>query len=180
MEEVKSAKQNGNNVSAPAFSLRDLLSVVFRRRRLMLLSFGGLLLGAVLAITILPSTYEAQMKILVDRERVDPVVSTQGNVIEADRNLTPDEVTSEVELFQSRDSLKQAVVDSELYEVKDRWALAAIKVRALGAIALAPAKDKRIFQAFLDLHKNRHAIPENNSNLMKVTKNSHSPQLPQR
>ncbi len=77
MDEVKSGKQNGNNVSAPAFSLRDLLSVVFRRRRLMLLSFGGLLLGAVLAITILPATYEAQMKILVDRERVDPVVSTQ-------------------------------------------------------------------------------------------------------
>ena len=177
MDEAKSEKQNGNNVSAPAFSLRDLLSVVFRRRRLMLLSFGGLLLGAALAITILPSTYEAQMKILVDRERVDPVVSTQGNIIEADRNLTPDEVTSEVELFQSRDSLKQAVVDSELYEVKDRWSLAAIKMRALGAIGLAPDKDKRIFQAVLDLEKNLQAIPVNNSNLIKVTYDAHSPQL---
>jgi len=177
VDEVKSGKENSNNVSAPAFSLRDLLSVVFRRRRLMLLSFGGLLLGAVLAITILPSTYEAQMKMLVDRERVDPVVSTQGNVIEADRNLTPDEVTSEVELFQSRDSLKQTVVDCELYEVKDRWSLAAIKMRALRAIGLAPDKDKRIFQAVLDLEEHLQVIPVNNSNLIKVTYDAHSPQL---
>jgi uncharacterized protein involved in exopolysaccharide biosynthesis len=177
MDEVKSGKQNGNNISAPAFSLRDLLSVVFRRRRLMLLSFGGLLLGAILAIAILPSTYEAQMKILVDRERVDPVVSTQGNVIEADRNLTPDEVTSEVELFQSRDSLKQTVVDCELYEAKDPRSLAAIKMRVMGAIGLAPDKDKRVFQAVLDLEKHLQVIPVNNSNLIKITYDAHSPQL---
>jgi len=67
----------------------------------MLFSFVGLLLGAVLAIAILPAAYEAQMKILVERERVDPVVSPSGQCSEADRNLTPDEISSEVELFQS-------------------------------------------------------------------------------
>ncbi len=176
MDEVKYGRHNGHNVSAPSFSLRDLLSVVFRRKRLMLLSFVGLLLGAVLAMVILPSTYEGQMKILVERERVDPVVSTQGNVIEADRNLTPDEISSEVELFQSRDSLKQTVVDCGLYEVKNRWSLAAIKMRALGAVGLAPDKDQRIFKALLALEKDLHVIPMNNSNLIKVMYEAHSPQ----
>jgi uncharacterized protein involved in exopolysaccharide biosynthesis len=176
MDELKSGSRNGHQAFAPSFSLRDFLSVVFRRKRLILLSFGGLLLGAVLAILILPSTYEAQMKILVQRARVDPVVSTQGNVIEADRNLTPDEISSEVELFQSRDSLKQAVVDCGLYEVKNPWSLSAIKTRVLEAFRLAPDKDERIFDAVLSVEKDLYVIPMNNSNLIKVTYRAHSPQ----
>jgi uncharacterized protein involved in exopolysaccharide biosynthesis len=180
MDEVKSEKHNGNNDSAPSFSLRDLLSVVFRRKRLMLLSFAGLLLGAVLAIVILPSTYEGQMKILVERERIDPVVSTQGNVIEADRNVTPDEISSEVELFQSRDSLKQTAIDCGLYEIKNPWSLAGIKMRVLEAVGSAPGKDQRIYKAVLALEKNLHVIPMNNSNLIKVTYETHSPQEAER
>jgi len=182
MDEVKSGKHNGsgngngNNVPGPAFSLRDLLSVVFRRKRLMLLCFAGLLAGAVLAIAILPAAYEAQMKILVERDRVDPVVSPQGNVVEADRNLTPDEISSEVELFQSRDSLKQTVVDCGLHEIKNPWSLGAIKLRVLGAFGLAPDKDQRIFKAVLALEKDLHVIPMNNSNLIKVTYEARSPQ----
>ena len=176
MDEVKSRKHDSNNVPAVSFSLRDLLGVMFRRRRVMLLSFIGVLLGAVLAILFLPSTYEGQMKILVDRERVDPVISTQGNVIEADRNLTPDEVTSEVELFQSRDSLEKTVIDCGLAEVKNPWSLAAIKLRVLGVLGLAPDKSTRIFQAVLQLEKDLQVIPVNNSNLIKVTYDARVPQ----
>jgi uncharacterized protein involved in exopolysaccharide biosynthesis len=176
VDDMKSEKHNGKGVVEPSFSLRDLVSVVFRRKRLMLLCFVGLLSGAVLAIAILPSTYEGQMKILVEHERIDPVVSTQGNVIETDRGLTPDEISSEVELFQSRDSLKQTVVDCGLYEVKNPWSLAAIKLRALSAVGLAPDKDQRIFRAVLALEKDLHVIPMNNSNLIKVTYEAHSPQ----
>ncbi len=177
MDELKSANHNGKHGFAPppSSSLRDLLGMLFRRKRVMLFSFVGLLLGAVLAILILPLTYEAQMKILVERGRVDPVVSTQGNVIEADRNLTPDEISSEVELFQSRDSLKQAVVDCGLYEIKNPWSLAAIKMLVLEAFRLAPGKDERIFNAILTLEKDLYVIPMNNSNLIKVTYKAHSP-----
>ncbi len=182
MGEVKSGKHNGsgngngNTVPTPSFSLRDLLSVIFRRKRLTLLCFAGLLSGAVLAIAILPAAYEAQMQILVQRERVDPVVSPQGNVVEADRNLTPDEISSEVELFQSRDSLKQTVVDCGLHEIKNPWSLGGIKLRVLGAFGLAPDKDQRIFKAVLALEKDLHVIPMNNSNLIKVTYEARSPQ----
>ena len=177
MDEAKSEKKhNGNNGASPSFSLRDLLGAIFRRKRLILLSFMGVLLGALLAIIILPSTYEAQMKILVEHERVDPVVSPQGNVVESDRYLTPDEVSSEVELFQSRDSLKQVIVDHGLYEIKNPWSLAGIKMRVLGTLGLAPGKDERIFKAVLKLEKDLHVIPLNNSNMIRVTYEARSPQ----
>lgn len=179
MDEVKSEKHNGNGFAKPSFSSRDLVGVLFRRKQLILLSFMGLLLGAVLAILVLPATYEAQMKILVEHQRIDPVVSTQGNVIETDRGLTPDMISSEVELFQSRDSLKQAVLDCGLDEVKNPWSLAAMKLRVLGAFGLAPDKDQRTFEAILKLEKDLHVIPMNNSNLIKITYEAHSPEAAQ-
>jgi len=41
MDELKSAGHNGDNTFAPSFWLCDLVSVVLRRKRLMLLSFAG-------------------------------------------------------------------------------------------------------------------------------------------
>jgi len=91
-----------------------------------------LMAGFILAILILPPTYEAEMKILVQRERVDPVVSTEPNVSQSDRNLTLDEITSEVELFQSRDSLEKTVVDCGSMN-QNPWSIGAIELRVLGA-----------------------------------------------
>jgi uncharacterized protein involved in exopolysaccharide biosynthesis len=108
MEDQHSRTQDRNNFQGFSFSIRDLVGIVFRRRRVIVLTFAGLFVGALLAIKLLPPTYESQMKILVERERVDPVVSTDANNAQADRGLTENEVTSEVELFQSRDSLQKA------------------------------------------------------------------------
>lgn len=177
MEGTNPKNHNGNHAPAFSTSLRDLVGIGFRRRELVVRCFLGVLAGALVAMLILPATYEAQMKILVDRERVDPVVSTEANVLQQDRGLTADEVVSEVELFQSRDSLEKAVTDCGLSEPKSPWSLAAIKLRVLGIVGLAPDKGTRIFQAVLKLEKDLQVIPVNNSNLIKVTYDSQSPQL---
>jgi uncharacterized protein involved in exopolysaccharide biosynthesis len=175
--------QNGNGVkrnhdSDPALSssMRDLVGVVFRRRRVVYRCFAGLLGGALLAILLLPRTYEVEMKILVDRERVNPVVSPDSNVQQQDRGLTQDEVISEAELFQSRDSLEKAVIDCGLFEPRPH-SLGAAKLRVLGLIGLAPDRSTRIYQAMLKLEKDLQVIPVNSSNLIKVTYDSQSPQL---
>lgn len=175
MNEMKPVKHSTNGNSAPSFSMRDLLGVVFRRKRLMLFSFGGLLLGAVLAILIVPSTYEAEMKILVERGRVDPVVSTGANTPQSDRDLTADEVASEGELFQSRDSFETVVLRNRLYEPGPH-SLGALKLRFLTLVGLAPDKDTRIYKAVLNLEKNLSVFPVNNSNLLKITYQSRSPE----
>ena len=176
MQNGNGAKRNGNSDPALYSSLRDLVGVVFRRRRVVYRCFGGLLGGALFAILLLPLTYEVEMKILVDRERVNPVVSTESNVQQQDRGLTQDEVVSEVELFQSRDSLEKAVVDCGLYETRPH-SLAALKERVLSMLGMAPDRNTQVYQAMLKLEKDLHVIPVNSSNLIKVTYDSHSPQL---
>jgi len=175
---------NGNGIGHSAgkpqhsFTLRDLVGMAFRRRRVIILAFAGLMAGFILAILILPPTYEAEMKILVQRDRVDPVVSTEPNVSQSDRNLTLDEITSEVELFQSRDSLEKTVVDCGLYESKKPWSIGAIELRVLGALGLAPDKNTRIYKAVLKMEtKDLQVIPLNSSDIIKVTYQSESPQL---
>ena len=176
MQNGNGVARNGNSDPALSSSLRDLVGVVFRRRRVVYRCFAGLLGGALLAIALLPRSYEVEMKILVDRERVNPVVSTEATVLQQDRGLTQDEVVSEVELFQSRDSLEKAVVDCGLFEARPH-SLAALKLRVLSMVGMAPGRNTQIYQAMLKLEKDLQVIPVNSSNLIKVTYDSHSPQL---
>jgi uncharacterized protein involved in exopolysaccharide biosynthesis len=100
--------------SARTFSptLRDLLAVGFRHRRLMALSFLGTFIGAVLVAFLLAPQYEARMKILVQHERVDPVVTAEPNampVVNSVQSVTEEDMNSEVELITSRDLLEKVV-----------------------------------------------------------------------
>lgn len=173
-----SGNSNGNGKPKHSFTLRDLVGMAFRRRRVIVLAFAGLMAGSFLAIVILPPTYEAEMKVLVQRDRVDPVVSTEASVNEGDRSLTLDEIASEVELFQSRDSLEKTVVDRGLYEPRNRWSIGAIELHALGAIGLAPDKQTRIYKAVLKMEtKDLQVIPLNASDIIKITYQAQSPEL---
>jgi uncharacterized protein involved in exopolysaccharide biosynthesis len=60
----------------PAISptMRDLLAVLFRQRRLALFSFMATFL-AVLGYGVLAPSYQAHMNVLVRRGRVDPLVT---------------------------------------------------------------------------------------------------------
>jgi uncharacterized protein involved in exopolysaccharide biosynthesis len=177
MEDQHARTQDRNSYQGIGLSLRDLVGIVFRRRRVIILTFAGLLAGALLAIKFLPPTYESQMKILVERERVDPVVSTNANSAEPDRGLTENEVTSEVELFQSRDSLQKAVEDCKLDQPDPNSFLAAVKSHVRRAFGISRDKDGQMFQAILQLENDLHVNPMNNSNLIKITYDSHSPQV---
>lgn len=169
---------NGNGKPNHSFTLRDLVGMAFRRRRVIVTAFAGLMLGSLLAILILPPTYEAEMKILVQRDRVDPVVSTEANVDQGDRSLTLDEIASEVELFQSRDSLEKTVVDCGLYEPRNPWSSGAIELRVLGALGLAPDKQTRIYKAVLKMEtKDLQVIPLNASDIIKITYHAQSPEF---
>ena len=87
MIELKPRTTNGNGWHAQPRTAKDLLAIAFRRRRLIMLSFAGIFQGAVLAILVIPPQYESEMKILVNSNRVDPVVSPEANVIQVARSL---------------------------------------------------------------------------------------------
>jgi uncharacterized protein involved in exopolysaccharide biosynthesis len=102
-------------------TLRDVLAIGFRYRRLVMLCFVGIILGAVLAALVLPK-YQAETKILVNRGRVDPVVAPtpeQNNPI-GNYAVTNEELNSEVELLNSYEILRKVVVTCDLQHPK-KW-----------------------------------------------------------
>jgi uncharacterized protein involved in exopolysaccharide biosynthesis len=97
-------------------TLRDVAAPLFRRQRLVILSFAGIFLGGLLAALFLPKQYSANMEILVKRERVDPVVTTEATpqgTLPAPA-VTEDEINSEVEILRSHDLLEKVVAATGL------------------------------------------------------------------
>jgi uncharacterized protein involved in exopolysaccharide biosynthesis len=97
---------------------RDVLAPLFRHKRLMIVSFLLVALLAVLAALAVSNSYEAHMEILVNRDRVDPVVTTESasQVLIPASAVTEEEINSEAELLRSRDVLETVVLANGLEE----------------------------------------------------------------
>ena len=101
---------------ARSITLRDVLTPVFRHKRLVLLSFVGIVLGALLTALILPKQYESQLKIFVRPGRVDPLVTSDRNSpLQSRPEISDEELNSEVELLKSRDLLEKVVLACGLH-----------------------------------------------------------------
>ena len=102
--------RNGN--MAFAISAKDIVGIGFRHKRMIVVCFSAILLGAVLVAILTPATYKAHTKLLVKRERVDSVI-TAGQAAPASvvqNEVSEEELNSEVELLESDDVLRQVVV----------------------------------------------------------------------
>jgi uncharacterized protein involved in exopolysaccharide biosynthesis len=103
-------------------TLRDLAAVFFRQRRLVVISFAGIFLAALLYGLIAPS-YESQMKVLVQKGRVDPAVSpapTQSPQFER-LEVTEEELNSEVELLRDDEILRSVAQSAGLASRVSFW-----------------------------------------------------------
>ena len=89
---------------------RDLAATLFRRPRLVAVSFGFLLLGTIL-LFVFSARYESHFKVLLRRGRFDPVVSSEpASAMDFTRpEITEEELNSEVELLRDEDLLRQVV-----------------------------------------------------------------------
>ena len=99
------------------FSRRDALAVAFRHKRVMALSFCGILLGTILAAVMQPKEYRTSTKFLIERERIDPIISPGASTPPSFRGgITEEELNSEVELLESADVLRQVAVSCGLHQ----------------------------------------------------------------
>jgi uncharacterized protein involved in exopolysaccharide biosynthesis len=151
-----------------SFSLRDLVAVGFRHKRIAMLCFFGFLLGSVLAAVFQPAQYRATTKFLVDRERQDPVVSPEQNAPVVMRNeVTEEELNSEIELLQSGDVLRQVVTSCGLD-----------KRKSLREYVFGPmSPEKKIAKATERLQNALQIEPLKKSDLISVTYTSDDPQM---
>jgi uncharacterized protein involved in exopolysaccharide biosynthesis len=161
MSETNLPNRPGETDSGP--TLRDVLAPLFRHRRLMLLSFFGVFLGGIVAALLSTNQYQAHMQILVKRERVDPVVTSESSpqALQVALPVTEEEINSEVELLQSGDLLQKVVLINGLQEEKKNSVWAAVR----------PKEDTetRVFKAVQQLAKNLSVEAVKKTDLIKVS-----------
>ncbi|HTW30986.1 MAG TPA: GumC family protein [Candidatus Sulfotelmatobacter sp.] len=103
-----------------SFTARDVVAIGFRHKKVMILCFIGVVVGVALSTLVLPTKYRAETKLLVKRERVDPVVSPDQNApVTFHDTVSEEEINSEVEMLNSQDVLRQVVVSCGLD--KKKW-----------------------------------------------------------
>jgi uncharacterized protein involved in exopolysaccharide biosynthesis len=124
---------------------RDLAMPLFRQRRLATLVFLGVLCGAIMTALLMPRTYEAEMKIFVNRDRADTVVTADRIAAPATLPaLSQEDLNSEVELLTSRDLLDKVVLSCGLEATRDsRWRRLVGRVRGPDSPAERLAKAER-------------------------------------
>jgi uncharacterized protein involved in exopolysaccharide biosynthesis len=172
-------RPNVRGFAAPA-TLRDAVMPVFRQRRLALLIFCGLFFGAVFGGLILPRKYEAEMKILVNRNRVDAVVTPDADAASAVApvpEVSEEDLNSEVELLKSRDLLEQVVLACGL-ESQDSKAWSRIAGRAIDALRPGGSDQAaRLARSVQDLENRLIVDPLKKTTMIRVAYASRNPQL---
>ena len=105
-----------------SITLRDVVAVLFRQRRVLLVSFVLILLAVAIWGALKPA-YKAEMKLLVRRGRVDPIVTSQSNAPAqiVQEEITESELNSEVELLNSQDLLRKVVLATGSQTKQGSW-----------------------------------------------------------
>ena len=151
-----------------SLTLRDVTAVLFRQKRILLISFVIIVLLVVLS-GALTRSYMAEMKILVRRERVDPVVTSQPNAPPqvVQEEITESELNSEVELLNSQDLLRKVVIANSLQSKQTSW----------GSWFAESSEEVGIARAVRQLARTLKAEPLRKSNIISVSFESSDPDL---
>lgn len=169
----------GMRFTREPLTVRDAVAPVFRQRRLALAVFIGIFGGAVIAAAVVPARYQAEMKILVNRDRADDVVTPNPDariVSTQASSVTEQDLNSEVELLKSRDLLRNVALACGLQrEAKGIWA----KIEAKLDHRYSPqqARQRRIARAVDNLESRIIAEPLKDTSLIRVRYTSPNPEL---
>jgi len=159
-----------DSAGVQSHTLRDLVTILFRHYRLMALAFVGILAGATVVALVQSNQYQSHMKILVKRERIDPLVTAQTATIpQLSTQVSEEELNSEVELLTSSDVLEKVVVGSDLQKPKgnslwDKLFSGAGK----SAKTRAAEEETRVAEAVGKLGKELHVGLVKRTNLISV------------
>ncbi|HZQ95694.1 MAG TPA: GumC family protein [Candidatus Sulfotelmatobacter sp.] len=165
-----SAPTTDRQVAFSSFSTRDLIAIGFRHQRALMITFGALLLGAILATIFLPPDYQASTRFLIEHERLDPVVTPDQHPEMVRPGVTEEELNSEVELLQSNDVLRQVVINAGLNQRHSFWN------KVLNAVGLQDTEEEKIAKSARTLGKELKIEAVRKSNMIKVSYISSDPQ----
>lgn len=149
-----------------SFTLRDLLAIGFRHKRAFILCFCGIVAGSIVAMFVVPPTYDSVSQILVKRERVDTVVSAEKtSPMQVREEVTEEELNSEADLIMSEDVLRKTVVDSGLESHKS----------TLSFLSFGQTEDQKIAKAVDKLRSHLKVEPLKKTDVIEITYSGHDP-----
>ncbi|MGC2722241.1 MAG: Wzz/FepE/Etk N-terminal domain-containing protein, partial [Candidatus Acidiferrales bacterium] len=100
---------------AQEFTLRDMLSPLFRNQRVVLVTFCTLFVASILLAWLWASQYYVStMQVFVEQDRSDPAITAAQNATIQAKGVTLDQVSSEVALLQGDDMLRLIVSTCKL------------------------------------------------------------------
>jgi uncharacterized protein involved in exopolysaccharide biosynthesis len=104
------------NEGAEDFSLRELAAPLFRRKTLLLITLLVVFVGITPIGLLLFYKFRSQMAILVNRERIDSLVTAgaSNQTITQPLAVAEEEINSEAELLLSQDVLEKVVLANHL------------------------------------------------------------------
>jgi uncharacterized protein involved in exopolysaccharide biosynthesis len=155
----------------PNLSLRDLATPLFRRKWVLIVTFWGVFTAVGLGGLVMSPQYPSRMSVLVNRERIDPVVTTGATTqLVTDGNpVSEEEINSEAELLKSRDVLEKVVLASGLQKPHGGF--------LLGLLHSGQSEADRVESAVAALAKNIKVDVGTKTDLINVTYSSSDPRL---
>jgi len=163
------------------WTLRDIVEVGMRRRRSLATYFTIVFLGAAVAAAIMPRRYESELKVLVNRERADPLVTAQQNAaVEQNMpSLSEEDMNSEVALLRSEDLLEKVVTTCGLDQKSANTSLIGDAIDAILAPFKGPENDHQVVvrQAAMKLNNNLRIEPLKKSFIISIRYTGRDPQL---
>lgn len=152
-------------------SLRELVRPLFRRKTLLLTTFLSILGIMIVAGMLVPPPFKSHMAILVNRERLDPLVTTESTTqipTNSSPGATVEEINSEAELLLSQDLLRNVVLSTGLDHLSPSL---------LSWLRPKRSEDERVDGAVSRLAKKLKIKNATNSNLIDVSYSSPDPKL---
>jgi uncharacterized protein involved in exopolysaccharide biosynthesis len=150
-----------------SITAKDVVAIAFRRKQLIVVTFSAIFIGALVVGIVSPASYQAHTKLLVKRERVDPVITPgQDAPMVRHDDVTEEELNSEVELLESDDVLRQVVTATGLNAHHSLFSF-------LGK----PDEEARVAKATARLRAALTVDAVKKSNLISITYSSSDPKL---
>ena len=103
-------KKKSSDDATPELTLRDMLTPIFRHRRIAIAAFSAVfVLAILLALVWAARYYSSTFQVVVEQDRTDPTVTTAQSGSVSSKPVTTDQVASEVALLQGTDMLRNVV-----------------------------------------------------------------------
>ena len=149
-------------------SLRDFLTIVFKRRRLILVFFLTTIVVTALAAFLAPPTYEATAAILVKKSSVEmPLVPTQSSQLIISQ-VTEEDLNSEITILKSRQAIEDTLHG---FGVDESWRHDGPMQRARNSVAIFLGAPRLSYfdEMVLQLEKEIEVQPIRKSNVLEVS-----------